>query len=236
MHKGFTVAGSRLVLLDKVDATAEVLKNLLYVISAVRVNVNDVRVILVLLTLLFPRVGSTTLDNKVIVTLNKFKATMRETLFESFIFFSSIVVQSSGSGISNLLAVATTFTGSGNLYYQWELLTCWSSESGSYILLSSTHNSISLSLVVGLMLRDASQSYDLPVAPLSFWVTLKQNLDILVTIGLAVGPTSLPVEMTVAGGLAVGMKPLPVGTSIPPASTVDASIEEMQAHLLRLEE
>nr|GEZ16597.1 reverse transcriptase domain-containing protein [Tanacetum cinerariifolium] len=49
MHKGFTVAGSRLVLLDKVDATAEVLKNLLYVISAVRVNVNDVRVILVLL-------------------------------------------------------------------------------------------------------------------------------------------------------------------------------------------
>nr|GEV79076.1 reverse transcriptase [Tanacetum cinerariifolium] len=34
--------------------------------------------------LLFPRVRSTTLDNKVIVTLNKFKATMRETLFERF--------------------------------------------------------------------------------------------------------------------------------------------------------
>nr|GEW06410.1 hypothetical protein [Tanacetum cinerariifolium] len=32
-------------------------------------------------------------------------------------------VQTSGSGISNLLAVATTFTGSGNLYCQWELLT-----------------------------------------------------------------------------------------------------------------
>nr|GEW70018.1 hypothetical protein [Tanacetum cinerariifolium] len=31
---------------------------------------------------LFPRVGSTTLDNKVIVTLNKFKATMRETLLK----------------------------------------------------------------------------------------------------------------------------------------------------------
>nr|GEV02150.1 hypothetical protein [Tanacetum cinerariifolium] len=30
-------------------------------------------------------------------------------------------VQTSGSGISNLLAVATTFTGSGNLYCQWEL-------------------------------------------------------------------------------------------------------------------
>nr|GEY21391.1 hypothetical protein [Tanacetum cinerariifolium] len=30
-------------------------------------------------------------------------------------------VQTSGSGISNLLAVGTTFTGSGNLYCQWEL-------------------------------------------------------------------------------------------------------------------
>nr|GFD34429.1 hypothetical protein [Tanacetum cinerariifolium] len=54
--------------------------------------------------------------------------------------------------------------------------------------------------------------------------------------GLAVGPTSLPVEITVAGGLAVGMKPLPVGILVSPASTVAASIEEMQAHLLRLEE
>nr|GEV00895.1 hypothetical protein [Tanacetum cinerariifolium] len=32
---------------------------------------------------------------------------------------------------------------------------------------------------------------------------------LLVTIGLAVGPTLLPVEITVAGGPAVGMKPLP---------------------------
>nr|GFD44693.1 hypothetical protein [Tanacetum cinerariifolium] len=56
-------------------------------------------------------------------------------------------------------------------------------------------------------------------------VTLKQNLDILVTIGLAVRPTSLPVEMTVAEGSTVGMKPLPVGTSIPPARTVAASME-----------
>nr|GEZ72424.1 hypothetical protein [Tanacetum cinerariifolium] len=31
--------------------------------------------------------------------------------------------QTSGSGISILLAVATIFTGSGNLYRQWELLT-----------------------------------------------------------------------------------------------------------------
>nr|GEX92299.1 hypothetical protein [Tanacetum cinerariifolium] len=31
------------------------------------------------------------------------------------------LVQTSGSGISNLLAVETTFTGSGNLYCQWEL-------------------------------------------------------------------------------------------------------------------
>nr|GEU80167.1 reverse transcriptase domain-containing protein [Tanacetum cinerariifolium] len=36
-----------------------------------------------------------------------------------FFFFSSLAVQTSGSGISNLLAVATTFTGSGNLYCQW---------------------------------------------------------------------------------------------------------------------
>nr|GEY12125.1 hypothetical protein [Tanacetum cinerariifolium] len=40
-----------------------------------------------------------------------------------FFFFSSIAVQTSGSGISNLLAVATTFTGRGNLYCQWEHLT-----------------------------------------------------------------------------------------------------------------
>nr|GEY13226.1 transposase, Ptta/En/Spm, transposase, Tnp1/En/Spm-like protein [Tanacetum cinerariifolium] len=39
----------------------------------------------------------------------------------SFLFFSSIAVQTFGSGISNLLAVATTFTGSGNLYCQWKL-------------------------------------------------------------------------------------------------------------------
>nr|GEZ46901.1 hypothetical protein [Tanacetum cinerariifolium] len=37
--------------------------------------------------------------------------------------FSLIAVQTSGSGISNLLAVATTFTGSGSLYCQWEHLT-----------------------------------------------------------------------------------------------------------------
>nr|GFC91936.1 hypothetical protein [Tanacetum cinerariifolium] len=54
--------------------------------------------------------------------------------------------------------------------------------------------------------------------------------------GLAVGPTSLLVEITVTGGPAVGMKPLPMGTSIPPARIVAASMEEMQAHLLRLEE
>nr|GFB27979.1 putative reverse transcriptase domain-containing protein [Tanacetum cinerariifolium] len=34
---------------------------------------------------------------------------------------SSIAVQTHGSGISNLLAVGTTFTGSGSLYCQWEL-------------------------------------------------------------------------------------------------------------------
>nr|GEV27684.1 retrovirus-related Pol polyprotein from transposon TNT 1-94 [Tanacetum cinerariifolium] len=39
----------------------------------------------------------------------------------SFFIISSIAVQTSGSGISNLLAVGTTFTGSGNLYCQWEL-------------------------------------------------------------------------------------------------------------------
>nr|GEU44172.1 hypothetical protein [Tanacetum cinerariifolium] len=39
----------------------------------------------------------------------------------SFFFFSSIAVQTSGSGISIPLTVATTFPGSGNLYYQWEL-------------------------------------------------------------------------------------------------------------------
>nr|GFB48447.1 hypothetical protein [Tanacetum cinerariifolium] len=42
-------------------------------------------------------------------------------LLHIFFFFSSIAVQTSGSGISNLLAVGITFTGSGNLYCQWEL-------------------------------------------------------------------------------------------------------------------
>nr|GEW77686.1 ribonuclease H-like domain-containing protein [Tanacetum cinerariifolium] len=45
----------------------------------------------------------------------------RENHKQSFFFFSSIAVQTSGSGMLNLLAVATTFTGSGNLYCQWEL-------------------------------------------------------------------------------------------------------------------
>nr|GEY96720.1 hypothetical protein [Tanacetum cinerariifolium] len=56
MHKGInvassniTVAGSRLMLLDKVDAAVEVLKNLLKVVNAVRVKVSTVRTILVLL-------------------------------------------------------------------------------------------------------------------------------------------------------------------------------------------
>nr|GFA43884.1 synaptobrevin, longin-like domain protein [Tanacetum cinerariifolium] len=46
--------------------------------------------------------------------------------FSSSMAFAVIclsIVQTSGSGISNLLAVATTFTGSGNLYCQWEHLT-----------------------------------------------------------------------------------------------------------------
>nr|GEZ41722.1 Gag-Pol polyprotein [Tanacetum cinerariifolium] len=38
-----------------------------------------------------------------------------------FFIISSIAVQTLGSGISNLLAVGTTFTGSGNLYCQWKL-------------------------------------------------------------------------------------------------------------------
>nr|GEZ43932.1 ribonuclease H-like domain-containing protein [Tanacetum cinerariifolium] len=38
-----------------------------------------------------------------------------------FFIISSIAVQTPGSGISNLLAVGTTFTGSKNLYCQWEL-------------------------------------------------------------------------------------------------------------------
>nr|GEX15086.1 reverse transcriptase domain-containing protein [Tanacetum cinerariifolium] len=37
-----------------------------------------------------------------------------------FIIFS-IAVQTPDSGISNLVEVGTTFTGSGNLYCQWEL-------------------------------------------------------------------------------------------------------------------
>nr|GEY38059.1 uncharacterized mitochondrial protein AtMg00810-like [Tanacetum cinerariifolium] len=44
-----------------------------------------------------------------------------ERLISCFFIISSIAVQTSGSGILNLLAVGTTFTGSGNLYCQWEL-------------------------------------------------------------------------------------------------------------------
>nr|GEV35349.1 hypothetical protein [Tanacetum cinerariifolium] len=48
---------------------------------------------------------------------------LRSKMEGSLFFFSSIAVQTSGSGISNLLAVATTLTGSENLYCQWEHLT-----------------------------------------------------------------------------------------------------------------
>nr|GEW92008.1 hypothetical protein [Tanacetum cinerariifolium] len=47
-----------------------------------------------------------------------------------------VAVQTSGSGFSNLLAVATTFTGSGNLYYQWELLT-WQWECLMHFILNN---------------------------------------------------------------------------------------------------
>nr|GEU59646.1 hypothetical protein [Tanacetum cinerariifolium] len=68
---------------------------------------------------LFLRVGSTTLDNKVIVTLNKFKATMRETLFESA-NSSARATQQLSSGNSFALTVekytssGITITSSGN--------------------------------------------------------------------------------------------------------------------------
>nr|GEY30115.1 ribonuclease H-like domain-containing protein [Tanacetum cinerariifolium] len=45
----------------------------------------------------------------------------RITVLLHFFIISSITVQTSGSGIFNLLAMGTTFTGSGNLYCQWEL-------------------------------------------------------------------------------------------------------------------
>nr|GEV63198.1 retrotransposon protein, putative, Ty1-copia subclass [Tanacetum cinerariifolium] len=41
--------------------------------------------------------------------------------FCGFFIISSIAVQTPGSEISILLALGTTFTGSGNLYFQWEL-------------------------------------------------------------------------------------------------------------------
>nr|GEW07040.1 ribonuclease H-like domain-containing protein [Tanacetum cinerariifolium] len=41
--------------------------------------------------------------------------------YSYFFIISSIAVQTPDSGISNLLAVGTTFTGSGNLYCRWEL-------------------------------------------------------------------------------------------------------------------
>nr|GEX22114.1 reverse transcriptase domain-containing protein [Tanacetum cinerariifolium] len=43
------------------------------------------------------------------------------TMCKIFFIIFSIAVQTLDSGISNLLAVGTTFTGSGNLYCQWEL-------------------------------------------------------------------------------------------------------------------
>nr|GEU74532.1 integrase, catalytic region, zinc finger, CCHC-type, peptidase aspartic, catalytic [Tanacetum cinerariifolium] len=54
--------------------------------------------------------------------LNKENYVPWSSRFLCFFFFSSIAMQTSGSDISNLLAVATTFTGSGNLYCQ-EMIT-----------------------------------------------------------------------------------------------------------------
>nr|GEZ24288.1 hypothetical protein [Tanacetum cinerariifolium] len=76
-------------------------------------------------------------DKEIIITKSSVRRDLRledeegvdclhnSTIFEQltlmgFFIISSIAVQTPGRGISNLLAVGTTFTGSGNLYCQWE--------------------------------------------------------------------------------------------------------------------
>nr|GEU99913.1 copia protein [Tanacetum cinerariifolium] len=95
-------------------------------------------------------------ENKNVFTLLPFKASklslrtkqeaeavklIKETsnnVASSFFIISSIAVQTPGSGISNLLAVGTTFTGSGNLYCQWELSPVMSADSP--VTYSSVHS------------------------------------------------------------------------------------------------
>nr|GEZ04298.1 hypothetical protein [Tanacetum cinerariifolium] len=52
----------------------------------------------------------------------QYKISAIQIVSAASIVVNTVSMQTSGSGISNLLAVATTFTGSGNLYCQWECL------------------------------------------------------------------------------------------------------------------
>nr|GEX28181.1 hypothetical protein [Tanacetum cinerariifolium] len=81
-----------------------------------------------------------------------------------FFIISSIAVQTPGSGIFNLLAVGTTFTSSGNLYYQWEL----SSGSGNALCIlfpiDLTYGRFSLVALAGSI-----EVMELPRTGLQYW-------------------------------------------------------------------
>nr|GEX33417.1 retrotransposon protein, putative, Ty3-gypsy subclass [Tanacetum cinerariifolium] len=91
---------------------------------------------------------------RLLLSFSSFVDFLDRYFYFCFFIISSIAVQTPGSG--NIL------------HWQWKLILpmgtlswqvhSWSSGSGSYILLSSTHNSISLSLDAGLMLRVYSWS------------------------------------------------------------------------------
>nr|GEW60615.1 hypothetical protein [Tanacetum cinerariifolium] len=81
---------------------------------------------------------------------------------DTFFIISSIAVQTHGNGISNLLAVGTTFTSSGNLYCQWKL----SPDSGnafffiiSSIAVQTPDSGISNLLAVGTTFTSSGNLY-----------------------------------------------------------------------------
>nr|GEV75073.1 reverse transcriptase domain-containing protein [Tanacetum cinerariifolium] len=111
---------------------------------------NDGRVVCKFLKSLFSRFGSpraiiSDRDDHRKVQLNELNELRNQSYENSLIYkektkrihdskikdYAFNVVQTSGSGISNHLAVATTFTGSGNLYCQWEIVWQWEHITGS---------------------------------------------------------------------------------------------------------
>nr|GEV74797.1 DNA-directed DNA polymerase [Tanacetum cinerariifolium] len=90
-------------------------------VEAKALPTNDARVVVKFLKSLFTRFDPSGSDGIMGTCIYPYHPYNSDKGITSFFIISSIAVQTPGSSISNLLAVGTTFTGSRNLYCQWEL-------------------------------------------------------------------------------------------------------------------